>query len=186
MRTTIVFASVLLGGIACTGAQARAVDLPPRKPGLWEVTLHLPDKRIPPQVTKVCTDAATDARLFKFALNMASGKCNRTDIQRSGDVVTMELECKPGETTIKSHIVMTFASDSAYKIDAQTHFEPPIMGRGESHVTQDARWAGPCPADMQPGDMIGPHGVKTNLNALAHLTRSPARTGPRALVVDIG
>ena len=38
-----------------------------------------------------------------------------------------------------------------------------MMGRNESSMTQEAKWAGACPADMKPGDMIGPNGMKMNL-----------------------
>ena len=65
-----------------------------------------------------------------------------------------------------SHSVMTFTGDSAYKTDTQTHFDPPMMGRSDSSMAQEAKWAGPCPADMQPGDMIGPNGMKMNLKSL--------------------
>jgi hypothetical protein len=161
-----VCAAALLGGIACAGTGALAVDLPTRKPGLWEVTLHMASGKMPPQLMKFCTDAATDAQLYQLGMSAAQGMCSRNDIQRSGNVVTMDSECKMGEMKMTTHSVMTFTGDAAYKTDIRSHSEPPMMGRSDSSMTQDARWTGPCPADMQPGDMIGPNGMKMNLKSM--------------------
>jgi hypothetical protein len=115
---------------------------------------------------KFCTDAATDAELYKFGINAAQGMCSHYDLHRTGDVATVDTECKMGDMKMTSRAVMTFTGDSAYKTDIKTHFDPPVMGRSDSTMTQEAKWAGPCPADMQPGDMIGPNGMKMNLNRL--------------------
>ena len=119
------------GGLACATTAVLAVDLPTRKPGLWEVTLNMPGGKMPPREMKFCTDAETDAALYKLGMNAAQGICSRNDIQRSGNVVTMDSECKLGDTKMTSRAVMTFTGDSAYHTDIQSHFDPPIMGRSE-------------------------------------------------------
>jgi hypothetical protein len=158
-------AAVLLGGIAC-GTGALAADLPKRKPGLWEVILHMADGKMPPQLMKFCTDPATDAELYQLGMNAAQGMCSRKDIQRSGDVVTLDSECKMGDMKMTSHAVMTFTGDTAYKTNIQSHSDPPMMGRSDSTMTQDAKWAGPCPAGMQPGDLVAPNGKTMNLKSM--------------------
>ena len=167
MRTTVTArAAVLLGGIACAGTGALAVDLPKRKPGLWEVTLRMASGQMPPQPMKFCTDAATDAELYQLGMNATQGMCSRKDIQRNGNVVTLDSECRMGEMKMTTHAVMTFTSDTAYKTNIQSHSEPPMMGRSDSTMTQDAKWAGPCPAGMQPGDMVAPNGKTMNLKSM--------------------
>jgi Protein of unknown function (DUF3617) len=167
MRTTVTaWAAAFLGGIACAGTGALAADLPKRKPGLWEVTLTMARGNMPPQLMKFCTDEATDAALYQLGMNAAQGMCSRKDIQRSGAVVTLDSECRMGNTRMTSHAVMTFTGDTAYKTNAQSHFEPPMMGHSESSMTQEAKWVGQCPVDMQPGDMIGPNGMKMNLKSM--------------------
>lgn len=167
MRTTITAcAAALLGGLACAVTGARADDLPKRKPGLWEVTMHTARGNMPPQVIKLCIDAATDAAMYKLGMNAAQGMCSRNDIHRSGDVATVDSECKMGDMKMTSHAVVTFTGDSAYKTDIQSHFDPPMMGRSDSSMTQEAKWTGACPADMQPGDMVGPNGMKMNLKSM--------------------
>src|SRR3984957_20979426 len=166
MRTIVVAAAMVSGGLACATTAVLAVDLPTRKPGLWEVTLNMAGGKMPPRLMKFCTDAETDAALYKLGMNAAQGICSRNDIQRSGNVVTMDSECKLGDTKMTSRAVMTFAGDSAYHTDIQSHFDPPIMGRSESSMTQEAKWAGACPADMRPGDMVAPNGMKMNLKSI--------------------
>jgi hypothetical protein len=47
-----------------------------------------------------------------------------------------------------------------------SHFDPALFGKTESNSTQTGKWLGACPADMKPGDMLSPNGVKINLNAV--------------------
>ena len=160
----VICVAALLGGLVSTGA--RADNPPKRKPGLWEVTLHMASGTMAPQVMKLCIDEATDAALFKYGMNAVQGVCSRNDLRGSGSVFTMDTECKMGDMKLTSHAVMTFTGDTAYRTDVQSHFDPPMMGRSDSSMTQEAKWIGACPADMQPGDMIGPNGVKMNLKSM--------------------
>ena len=165
MRTLLAgCAGALFGAITCTAALA--VDLPKRKPGLWEMTMHMSRADIPPQLMKFCIDAETDEALYKAGMNAGQGMCSRKDLQRSGDTMTTDSECTMGGTKMTTHAVTTFTGDTAYSTTVQTHFDPPMMGRSESSTSQEAKWVSPCPADMQPGDMIGPNGMKMNLKSL--------------------
>lgn len=166
MRKSVTAGLVIAGSLACAATGAQADDLPTRKAGLWEVTLHMASGNMPTQTMKFCTDAATDAELYKFGMNAAQGMCSRYDLHRNGNVATIDTECKMGEMKMTSHSVMNFTGDSAYKTDIQSHFDPPMMGRSESTMTQQAKWTGPCPADMKPGDLVGPNGMKMNMKSI--------------------
>ncbi len=168
MRTiTLACAAAFAGGLAVAAAGARADDLPQRKAGLWEITMHMATGNMPMQTLKFCTDAATDAEMYKFGMNTMQGMCSRYDIHRNGAVATIDTECKMGDMKMTSRSVMTFTGDAAYKTDIQSHFDPPMMGHANSSMTQEAKWTGPCPADMQPGDMVGPNGMKMNMKSMA-------------------
>jgi len=88
MRTNVIAIS---GALVCAATAVLAVDLPARKPGLWEVTLNMAGGKIPPRAMKFCTDAETDASLYKLGMNAAQGMCSRHDIQRSGNNVTIHI-----------------------------------------------------------------------------------------------
>lgn len=143
-------------------------DFPKRKAGLWEVTMTLPSSRTAMPSAKMCIDAATDAELLKTGTSMSRSACSKHEVHVSGKVVTIDAVCTiAANTTSTTHTTTTFTSDTAYHTDAKTHYDPPFMGRSDSTVTQDGKWAGACPADMQPGDMLLPSGVKMNVKNLS-------------------
>ncbi len=151
------------GGIGLT-ATAHADDYPIRKPGLWDITMTLTDSKMPPQQTRLCIDAASDAALYKMGMQGAGANCSRHDMTRSGSTLTTDSVCAMGNRQITTHAVMVFSGETSYHTDIRSHFDPPMMaGHAESTMTQDAKWAGPCPAEMQPGDMLLPNGNKINV-----------------------
>ena len=158
MRVSAVLASCCF---TCIAASAWANDMPARKPGLWEVSMHMDTANAPTEVTKLCLDAATDAAMQGLA--STSSSCSKKEMRRDGDVVTSNSVCKFGGTEMTSQAVATFSGDTAYHVEIKTQYKPPMMGRGESTMTQDAKWVGACPADMRPGDVIAPNGMRMNM-----------------------
>jgi len=161
------YAAGVLAGALCAGSDARAVDLPARRPGLWDVTMHMAAGTMPPITMKFCTDESVDAAMYKLGMSPGAPPCSRKDMQRSGNVVTMDSVCQMDASKLTSHIEMTFTGDTAYRTSIKSHYDPPLNGQRESSMSQDAKWIGPCPPDMQPGDMIGPSGIKMNVKSRA-------------------
>jgi hypothetical protein len=156
-------AFAVLCGAAWHTAQAQ--DFPARKPGLWQIDMMIAAAPAPQQM-KMCIDAATDAEMYKMGMNAARGMCDKPLINRSGTTVTVDSACRMGETRTTTHAVTRFTSDTAYHTEAATKLQPPVAGRGESKVIQDGRWVGPCPPDMQPGDVAMGNGAKMNLRQM--------------------
>ena len=163
MRVFIGF-GLLLAATAC--GPALAVDMPQRKPGLWQVSMNMPGRNAPMPEIRMCIDSTTDAEMFKLSMNVAQGQCSRFESRRDGNVVTIDTVCKINERQMTSRSVIRFSGDSAYHTDIDTKFDPPMTGRAESVMTQDAKWTGPCPADLQPGDMMMPTGGKMNIKTI--------------------
>ena len=160
-----IVTTLCMVAVAIVSTPAKADDYPSRKAGLWEITLTLAGSA--PQ-TKFCIDAATDAAMNKMGTENAGITCSRRDIVRSGATVTVDSVCTMGQRTITTHMIAVFTGDTAYHTENKSHIEPPIAaGRPDSTTSQDARWVGPCPADMQPGDMVLPNGAKVNIVAAA-------------------
>jgi len=153
---------------------ASAADYPKRKAGLWEISMDMPGHGKSPGDVRMCIDAETDARMFEMGTSTMKELCSRQEVTRNGNVMTSDSICKMGESRMTSHAVTTFTGDYAYHIDSHTSFDPPMMGQKESVMAQDAKWTGACPADMQPGDIAMPNGMKTNIKAMpgAHEKRS--------------
>ena len=92
--------------------------------------------------------------------------CDAPEIHRSGSTVTVGTVCTMGESKVTTQAVTKFTGDTAYHTDANTKFDPPMAGHDASAMTQDAKWAGPCPADMVPGDMLMGNGMKMNIKQM--------------------
>jgi len=164
MTVAIGLGALLLGATAC--GFAHADDFPPRKAGLWQIDMNMPGEKMPPQQMKMCIDPATDAEMYKLGMNASQGMCDKPDIHRSGSSVTVSTVCKMGQSQLTSQAVTRFTGDTAYHTDANTKFDPPLAGRDQSVVTQDAKWTGPCPADMEPGDVLMGNGMKVNIKQM--------------------
>ena len=90
----------MLAGVAIAASPATAADLPHRKPGLWEVRyLH-------GATTQYCIDAAVDKLTLGIAGPLDPDDCQKIDMQRSGDVVTIDFTCtmkgKPATAILSS------------------------------------------------------------------------------------
>jgi hypothetical protein len=165
MRSAAIFAALVLAGVT-TSMAACAVDLPQRKPGLWQVTTTSPGRDMPPRVVQMCMDASTDAAMTSLGTAMAGGVCSRNEITRAGATVTTVSVCKVGQTQAASQAVTRFMGDSAYHTDIKSSFDPPVMGQATAVLAQDAKWTGACPAGMQPGDLVMANGMKLNIKTI--------------------
>jgi hypothetical protein len=141
---------------------ALADEVPARKPGLWEITTSGDGSA--PDVSRLCLDAATESALMAKGKATISGICSRREIHRDGDVITEDSVCRPIKSETTSHTVTTLNGDVAYTTVITAHYNPPFMGHADSTTKQDAKWLGPCGADMKPGDILT-HGQKLHLPA---------------------
>ncbi len=148
IRSTPLIAALL----AVLPVGAIADEYPPRKPGLWEITMT--NKGDPPMVTQMCIDAASEAAMTKRGEATMARICSRNEVHRSGNVYTSDSVCHPVSSETTSHTVTTYHGDASYTVVSTIHHNPPLMGHADQEMSQEAKWLGPCGADMKPGDMI--------------------------------
>ena len=140
---------------------ALAAEMPPRKVGLWEIQAGGSGAAF-----RQCIDAATDQALQArggagVGPAGVSPQCSKHDVQKSGDIMTIDATCTTAGKTVTSHAVVTGSFDSAYTmtVTAQGDGIP-----GGSHTTTvTAKWLGSCAANQRPGDMIMPNGMTVNI-----------------------
>ncbi|MBS0273675.1 MAG: DUF3617 family protein [Proteobacteria bacterium] len=147
---------------AASAAQASPAEFPARRAGLWNVTVNMESAKLPAHTNKMCIDAATDAKLMKLGVASKEADCTSMKVSGSGSVRIVDSVCHFNGGTQKNHVEIAYAGDSAYHMDMQSQFSPAIAGKTRSHIVQDAKWAGPCPAGMKPGDMMI-NGMKINM-----------------------
>jgi len=145
---------------------ALAIDMPARKPGLWELKMTMEGRKLPPQTFQHCIDAATDKEMNTIGANKSAERCSKQDVQRSGSTITVDSVCALGQGTSTSHAVVTGSFDSAYtvKVTSKREGGPSIPNiPTETNMTIEATWLGPCKADQKPGDMVMANGMKMNI-----------------------
>jgi Protein of unknown function (DUF3617) len=163
MRLIACFVGLCL----CVGAAVTlADDLPLLKPGLWQIsatTSHSHRRR----TSKLCVDRSTLGLMLDVGAKMPHPNCSRNERHITGGTMVSDGICRIGKSQSTTHTVVTYHGDSAYDVDIQAHYDPPLFGRSDSTSHQSARWIGACPAGMKPGDMLTPEGIKMNLAELA-------------------
>lgn len=126
-----------------------------KKPGLWEMTMDMPDTKMKTIKNSVCVDETIADRWMKAAGQMGANdvKCSRHDVTPTATGAVVDQVCETGGRTISSHIELTSISDTSFKQSMKSTMSPPVMGKSQSDVEMVANWIGACPANMKPGDM---------------------------------
>lgn len=148
--TYLMFLRVLL--VAMAASNAFAVDVPARKPGLWEIRTTVNGRPTSGGPIRQCVDAKTDDPMGQGASTGAS--CSRNDVTRSGDRILIRSTCDFGATKTTTEGVFTGSFDSAYRAELKTTYSPPLMGMSEANTVIDAKWIGACQAGQKPGDIV--------------------------------
>jgi hypothetical protein len=164
--------------IAVTSAvPAIALDLPARKPGLWEIAMTMEGRTIPMPTSQHCIDAETDKLMSSIGGDMKKDMCSKQDVQKVGNTYVVDSVCKIGTSTTTSHAVVSGDFNSAYTVKVTSKREggpamPGMPADGSSTMSIDAKWLGACAADQKPGDMIIA-GRKINIRDLQNMPTMP-------------
>jgi hypothetical protein len=161
---TVLAASAAAFAFATLAADAAGIDLPARKPGLWEMKMTPKTAgAAPTMTTRLCLDAASDKALMAQGLAMSAGCSTEQSRDGSGGLV-VDATCDIAGRKTKSHSVVSGDFQSHYQIDIITDSEggsPAVPKHAE--IMQQATWVGDCTGAMKPGDMILPGGRTINL-----------------------
>lgn len=148
---------------AATSAPAVSAEAmrPKRKAGLWEQTVNLGKMK---QVSRICLDPATDEKLGLEG-NRGPNPCSENKVTPKAGGYEFSSVCDMGEggkMTTRGEATGDFGSK--YRVDMEsttTGASAPEMN-GVRKFSIEAEWKGPCPADMKPGDIALPGGMKIN------------------------
>ncbi len=157
---------------------ASAAELPTRKAGLWDLKMTFEGRNVPPQTIQHCTDPATDKLMTANFGALGREQCSQRDIQVSGSTITMDSVCKFGAVTSTSHAVVSGDFNRAYTVKVTSRREGgPAAAGGETNMTIEATWVGPCKSDQKAGDMVLPGGQKFNVRDLQNRPGGPGGPG---------
>ena len=165
MNIAPVIATTLLLFLAAA-TRADGTNFPKRKPGLWELTVAQPTGTRPPRSSRFCLDAATDALLMKYSTGMSAKECSRHDALVQGSRAVVHSTCTTMGHEATTETIITYQGDTAVHMEIHAHYAPPLFGKTDSTVQQDARWLSACEPGMSPGDILLPNGMKMNIRTV--------------------
>ena len=147
---------------------AAAAGIPRRKPGLWEMTMSMAGEDMPPVVSRVCLDEATESRLAIWGGQVTTDMCEKNAVTRRPDgSIQFSSVCdmgSGGRTTTTGTATGDLTSDYVVKVRTSTVGAlTPQMNR-TTDMTIASRRVGACEPGQKGGDMMMPGGVVVNMN----------------------
>ena len=142
---------------------ARAVELPVRKPGLWEMKMVRAGSPMPDMTMQHCTDETTDKAMSTAFSPMSKEVCAKNDIQKTATGYVTDSVCSVAGIAMTSHSETTGDFNSAYTVKTNSHSEGGPSGLRDATMTIEAKWLGACKPDQKPGDIVMPGGFKLNI-----------------------
>ena len=141
-----------------------AVELPLRKPGLWELKMVRAGSPQPAMTMQHCTDETTDKAMSTSFAPMSKEICSKHEVQQSATGYVSDSVCNVAGVAMTSHSDIAGDFNSAYTVKTTSHSEhvPPGMP-SDSATTIEAKWLGACKPDQKPGDIVMPGGFKMNV-----------------------
>ena len=132
-----------------------AALLPRRKVGLWRMAVNTSSGPGFSVTGKVCVDAA---RAGDFDIKPPAMKekahCDRTKFRPVPGGWAFETKCVMKGHTTTTQGVVTGDFSSSYHVETTSRTDPPIQGGLDvAKASADARWLGPCPEGMKPGEI---------------------------------
>jgi Protein of unknown function (DUF3617) len=160
MRTLFILNAAIAAAVI---GSVRADDIQPpfTKEGLWQAsTSHTMAGKTTQMTMKVCQNRETQQKDRDLSLQLRQkDQCTHTTTLASPGVYVTEKKCTAGPNAgSATKATMTFQGDTAYRVDMHMT----SSAGAESAMTIDAKYLGPCPPDMKPGDAILPNGSKLN------------------------
>jgi hypothetical protein len=152
--------------------EARAVEMPVRKAGLWEMKM-VPTGSQLPEMMQHCTDETIDKEMsWTFFSPVSKNICSKNEIQKTASGYVADSVCVVGGGSMTSHSDITGDFNSAYTVKSTSHSEhgPPGLPR-DFTATIEAKWVGACKPDQKPGDIVFPGGFKLNIKDVEMLRR---------------
>jgi hypothetical protein len=164
MKKLILLGVALTALAGCDKLPFFKVSSPPRKAGLWEITIQS-DRTPTPIVSQWCFDAASDKRTPVLPKGpRRAGACQKFAVAKSGDTYTVDSVCSVGAgggPTLTSHAVISGDFTTKYTInstiDVANSTDPTRNGEHKSTLTAVYKGAD-CGSDLSPGQVRTPTG----------------------------
>ncbi len=168
-RQSVSFCVAVALLAACAAPDAGAVELPPRKAGLWELKTMRAGSSAPDMTMQHCTDATTDKEM-STSFSPAS-----RNLRQAGHAEDRDRLCQRFRLHRRRHD-HHLACRNHRRFQLRLHREIHLAQRGrpaavprDSTTTIEAKWLGACKSDQKPGDIVMPGGMKMKFKDMERL-----------------
>ncbi len=155
---------------ASPATSAGPAALPRRKPGLWEMTMTVHGEDQPPMVTRMCLDAATEAKSSIWGNEMTREMCSKNEMRRQLDGSwKFSSVCNMGSggvTRSEGSATGDMTNNYVLRMKSSTSGAELEMMNRDSEFTVASRRIGACEPGQRGGDMIMNGRVIANVNDL--------------------
>jgi hypothetical protein len=169
---------VIVAALVASTLPAAALDLPPRKAGLWELTMTIEGRELPPRVMQNCIDAETDKAMNNLGNSVNKDSCSEQHTTTPDGKIVIDSVCSAGQMTATTHSEVAGSFDSSYTMRVTAKTDSGIIPPTTSVTIIAAKWLGVCKADQRPGDIIMPNGMKVNISDLQQKMRDMRPADP--------
>lgn len=155
---------VYVGAVLLPIGIAIAANHPDLKEGLWSVhtqSIDNPGNKKTEGSYALCRNHAFDQASDAIAKTMKG--CTVASESFEGNKFSIEIHCTVGATVIDSKGATTFDGDVSTHSETHATYTPAMGGISETTMIQDQKYAGSCPAGVQPGDRINADGTVIHL-----------------------
>jgi len=172
MMRTGVAAALAVTSLLCSVGSVCAVELPTRKPGLWEIKIKLTGGVMPTAKMFHCTDEKTDREMSTMFNPMRPVACEKRDVEKATSGYTIDSICRFEGKYITMHSDVTGDFTSKYTVVTETktsddESSPPSI----TNLTLEASYLGACKPDQKPGDVTMAGGMTVNIKDLEKFER---------------
>src|SRR5665213_1870833 len=102
-------------------SNARADEMPLRKPGLWEMKIVKTGSVLPEMTMQHCTDETTEKQMSTAFSPVAKEACSKRDIAKTATGYVSDSVCSVGGVTMTSHSEVTGDFNSGYTVRSTAH-----------------------------------------------------------------
>ena len=156
VQSPLLLASLALLAPTFVSAQP---GVPMRRDGLWEMTMQMSAPMQMTMTSRQCTDATQEKAGAAFRNSGPSGASgvdckSGIPLPAPGGGWSFSSTCTMRNMTMSTSGTARGDFRSGYHMESVTRMSPaPMPQMAENHMIIDAKWIGPCPADMKPGDV---------------------------------
>jgi uncharacterized protein DUF3617 len=160
MKTLLILNAAIAAAVIGS-VRADEIQPPFTKEGLWEATTsHTMAGKTTQMTMKICQNHATQQKDRDLSAQLrGKDQCVHTTSQSGPGIYVSDKKCTTGPNAgSSSKSTLTLQGDTAYHLDLHVTSN----AGAESAMNIDAKYLGPCPSDMKPGDVVTADGKKFN------------------------